>query len=114
MLSLASRAAKNPNVMYVAANGDRLPTTIEKGRMDLRTGIATAKDDAKENQERDVDGFKHPPAEIWLSRVALFALLTPLQSRPLTCESRKLFPLLPFQDFREFIFSPGLVFQLFL
>ena len=28
-------------VTYVAANGDRLPTVIEDGRMDLRTGIAT-------------------------------------------------------------------------
>ena len=28
-------------VTYVAANGDRLPTIIENGRMDLRTGIAT-------------------------------------------------------------------------
>jgi hypothetical protein len=28
-------------VTYVAANGDRLPTDIENGRMDLRTGIAT-------------------------------------------------------------------------
>jgi hypothetical protein len=28
-------------VTYVAANGDRLPTVIENGRMDLRTGIAT-------------------------------------------------------------------------
>ena len=28
-------------VTYVAANGDRLPTIIEKGQMDLRTGIAT-------------------------------------------------------------------------
>ena len=28
-------------VTYVAANGDRLPTIIEDGRMDLRTGIAT-------------------------------------------------------------------------
>ena len=28
-------------VTYVAANGDRLPTVIEEGRMDLRTGIAT-------------------------------------------------------------------------
>jgi len=26
---------------YVAANGDRLPTIIEEGSMDLRTGIAT-------------------------------------------------------------------------
>ena len=26
---------------YVAANGDRLPTIIDEGRMDLRTGIAT-------------------------------------------------------------------------
>src|ERR1043165_5807662 len=28
-------------VTYIAANGDRLPTVIEDGRMDLRTGIAT-------------------------------------------------------------------------
>ena len=28
-------------VTYVASNGDRLPTVIENGRMDLRTGIAT-------------------------------------------------------------------------
>ena len=28
-------------VTYVAANGDRLPTVIENGSMDLRTGIAT-------------------------------------------------------------------------
>jgi hypothetical protein len=28
-------------VTYVAANGDRLPTIIDEGRMDLRTGIAT-------------------------------------------------------------------------
>ena len=28
-------------VTYVAANGDRLPTIIEEGAMDLRTGIAT-------------------------------------------------------------------------
>ena len=28
-------------ITYVAANGDRLPTVIENGRMDLRTGIAT-------------------------------------------------------------------------
>ena len=28
-------------VTYVAANGDRLPTIIENGSMDLRTGIAT-------------------------------------------------------------------------
>jgi len=28
-------------VTYIAANGDRLPTVIENGRMDLRTGIAT-------------------------------------------------------------------------
>jgi hypothetical protein len=27
-------------VTYVASNGDRLPTLIENGRMDLRTGIA--------------------------------------------------------------------------
>jgi hypothetical protein len=40
--------ANDPNIVhvpgeitYVAANGDRLPTTIENGRMDLRTGIAT-------------------------------------------------------------------------
>jgi len=26
---------------YVAANGDRLPTIIDEGRMDLRTGVAT-------------------------------------------------------------------------
>src|SRR5215216_4454804 len=38
----------NPNIVivpgeitYVASNGDRLPTIIENGRMDLRTGIAT-------------------------------------------------------------------------
>jgi len=38
----------NPNIVivpgeitYVASNGDRLPTVIENGRMDLRTGIAT-------------------------------------------------------------------------
>ncbi|HYK21358.1 MAG TPA: hypothetical protein VEV42_11530 [Pyrinomonadaceae bacterium] len=28
-------------VTYVGSNGDRLPTVIENGRMDLRTGIAT-------------------------------------------------------------------------
>jgi hypothetical protein len=28
-------------VRYIAANGDGLPTVIENGRMDLRTGIAT-------------------------------------------------------------------------
>jgi hypothetical protein len=28
-------------VTYVAANGDRLPTVIEDGRMDLTTGVAT-------------------------------------------------------------------------
>ena len=28
-------------VTYVAANGDRLPSVIEEGQMDLRTGIAT-------------------------------------------------------------------------
>lgn len=28
-------------ITYVASNGDRLPTIIENGRMDLRTGIAT-------------------------------------------------------------------------
>ena len=40
--------ASDPNIVivpgevtYVAANGDRLPTIIENGRMDLRTGIAT-------------------------------------------------------------------------
>ena len=40
--------ASDPNIShpageitYVAANGDRLPTVIEDGRMDLRTGIAT-------------------------------------------------------------------------
>lgn len=40
--------ANDPNIShpageitYVAANGDRLPTVIEDGRMDLRTGIAT-------------------------------------------------------------------------
>jgi hypothetical protein len=40
--------ANDPNIShpageitYVAANGDRLPTVIENGRMDLRTGIAT-------------------------------------------------------------------------
>lgn len=38
----------DPNIVYVpgeitytASNGDRLPTIIENGRMDLRTGIAT-------------------------------------------------------------------------
>jgi len=29
------------DVTYVAANGDRLPSVIEDGSMDLRTGIAT-------------------------------------------------------------------------
>jgi hypothetical protein len=29
------------NVTYIAANGDRLPSVIEEGQMDLRTGIAT-------------------------------------------------------------------------
>jgi hypothetical protein len=29
------------NVTYIAANGDRLPSVIEDGSMDLRTGIAT-------------------------------------------------------------------------
>jgi hypothetical protein len=29
------------DVTYIAANGDRLPTIIEDGSMDLRTGIAT-------------------------------------------------------------------------
>ena len=29
------------DVTYVAANGDRLPSIIEDGQMDLRTGIAT-------------------------------------------------------------------------
>ncbi len=29
------------DVTYVAANGDRLPTIIQDGTMDLRTGIAT-------------------------------------------------------------------------
>jgi hypothetical protein len=29
------------DVTYVAANGDRLPSVIENGSMDLRTGIAT-------------------------------------------------------------------------
>ena len=29
------------DVTYVAANGDRLPSVIEEGSMDLRTGIAT-------------------------------------------------------------------------
>ena len=40
--------ANDPNIVqvpgevtYIAANGDRLPTVIENGRMDLRTGIAT-------------------------------------------------------------------------
>ena len=40
--------AEDPNishpageVTYIAANGDRLPTIVEDGRMDLRTGIAT-------------------------------------------------------------------------
>ena len=40
--------ANDPNIVhvpgevtYVAANGDRLPTIIHNGRMDLRTGIAT-------------------------------------------------------------------------
>ena len=40
--------ANDPNIShpageitYVAANGDRLPTVIEDGRMDLGTGIAT-------------------------------------------------------------------------
>ena len=40
--------ANDPNIVhvpgeitYVASNGDRLPTTIANGRMDLRTGIAT-------------------------------------------------------------------------
>ena len=40
--------ANDPNIVhpaggvtYVAANGDRLPTSIEAGSMDLRTGIAT-------------------------------------------------------------------------
>ena len=40
--------ANDPNIVivpgeitYVASNGDRLPTIIENGRMDLRTGIAT-------------------------------------------------------------------------
>jgi len=28
-------------ITYVASNGDRLPTVIENGRVDLRTGIAT-------------------------------------------------------------------------
>src|SRR5215813_3195101 len=28
-------------VTYIAANGDRLPSVIEDGQMDLRTGIAT-------------------------------------------------------------------------
>src|SRR5215217_7848685 len=40
--------ANDPNIShpsggitYVASDGDRLPTVIENGRMDLRTGIAT-------------------------------------------------------------------------
>ena len=40
--------ASDPNIVhvpgeitYVASNGDRLPTIIANGRMDLRTGIAT-------------------------------------------------------------------------
>ena len=40
--------ANDPNIVhvpgeitYVASNGDRLPTVIENGRMDLLTGIAT-------------------------------------------------------------------------
>jgi len=40
--------ANDPNIShpageitYIAANGDRLPSVIEEGRMDLRTGIAT-------------------------------------------------------------------------
>ena len=40
--------ANDPNIVhvpgevtYTASNGDRLPTVIENGRMDLRTGIAT-------------------------------------------------------------------------
>ena len=40
--------ANDPNIVhpsgeitYVASDGDRLPTVIENGRMDLRTGIAT-------------------------------------------------------------------------
>lgn len=40
--------ANDPNIVhvpgeitYVASNGDRLPTIIANGRMDLRTGIAT-------------------------------------------------------------------------
>ena len=40
--------ANDPNIVhvpgeitYVASNGDRLPTIIENGRMDLRTGVAT-------------------------------------------------------------------------
>ena len=28
-------------ITYIASNGDHLPTVIENGRMDLRTGIAT-------------------------------------------------------------------------
>jgi hypothetical protein len=40
--------ANDPNIVhpsgevtYVASNGDRLPTVVENGSMDLRTGIAT-------------------------------------------------------------------------
>ena len=40
--------ANDPNIVqvpgeitYIASNGDRLPTVIENGSMDLRTGIAT-------------------------------------------------------------------------
>ena len=40
--------ANDPNIVhvpgevtYVASNGDRLPTVIENGRMDLQTGVAT-------------------------------------------------------------------------
>ena len=40
--------ANDPNILhpagyvtYIAANGDRLPSVIENGSMDLRTGIAT-------------------------------------------------------------------------
>ena len=40
--------ANDPNIVlvpgevtYIGSNGDRLPTVIENGRMDLRTGIAT-------------------------------------------------------------------------
>ena len=40
--------ANDPNIVhvpgaitYIASNGDRLPTVIENGLMDLRTGIAT-------------------------------------------------------------------------